>query len=77
MPLPPDLPGGLKPGQAAQLSEILEFLHTRMRRLLRAVQPGKHAEEVVLSTRLWQSLVDLQAQLSKYLRQIGEPHDLE
>lgn len=75
MPVPPDLPAGLKPGQAAQISEVLEFLHTRLRRLIKAVHPGKHDEELVLPTRLWQSLVDLQAQLSKYLRQIGEPRE--
>lgn len=77
MPLPPELPAGLKPGQAAQVSEVLEFFHTRLRRLIRAVQPGKHAEEIVLPNRLWQSLVDVQAQLSNYLRQIGEPPDEE
>jgi hypothetical protein len=76
MPVPPELPAGLKPGQAAQFSEVLEFFHTRLRRLIKAVQPAKHGEElVVLPTPLWQSLVDLQAQLSSYLRQIGEPRE--
>jgi hypothetical protein len=77
MPVPPELPCGLKPVQAAQMSEVLEFFHTRLRRLVRAVEPGKHAEEVILPTRVWQSLVDLQMQLSLYLRQIGEPPDEE
>lgn len=77
MPLPPELPCGLKPGQAAQMSEVLEFFHTRLRRLIRAVQPDKHADEVVLPAPLWQSLVDVQGQLSAYLRQIGEPPDEE
>jgi hypothetical protein len=77
MPVPPELPSGLKPGQAAQVSEVLEYFHTRLRRLIKAVQPAKRDEELVLPTRLWQSLVDLQAQLSKYLRQIGEPREDE
>jgi hypothetical protein len=77
MPVPPELPVGLKPGQAAQVSEVLEYFHTRMRRLIKAVKPAKREEELILPTRLWQSLVDLQAQLSKYLRQIGEPRDDE
>jgi pSer/pThr/pTyr-binding forkhead associated (FHA) protein len=77
MPVPPELPAGLKPGQAAQVSEVLEFLHTRLRRLIKAVQTGKHDEELILPMPLWQSLVDIQAQLSKYLRQIGEPREEE
>lgn len=77
MPVPPDLPSGLKPVQAAQMSEVLEYFHNRLRRLVRAIEPGKNADEVVLPIRVWQSLVDVQMQLSLYLRQIGEPPDEE
>ncbi len=36
--LPPDLPERLSPGQAAQLCELLEYLHIRIRDLLSAVE---------------------------------------
>src|SRR5262245_25718942 len=36
--LPPDLPERLSPGQAAQLCELLEYLHVRIRDLLASVK---------------------------------------
>ncbi len=71
----PELPGGLRPGQAAQLSELIEYLHIRIRRLLNSARVDDDREEVVLDLRQWQNLVDLQARLSLYLREIGEPSD--
>jgi hypothetical protein len=71
---PPQLPERLSPGQAAQLSELLEYLHLRMRRLLQTVKAEEKTEKVTLETRRWQDLADLQARLAEYLREIGEPH---
>jgi pSer/pThr/pTyr-binding forkhead associated (FHA) protein len=70
---PPDLPERLSPGQAAQLAEILEFLHLRLRNLVGSVQVDGKSSRVVLDLRQWQSLLDLQARVSEYLRKIGEP----
>ena len=78
---PPELPERLTPGQAAQLSELLEYLHIRIRRLLDSVKPEATAKEeqqdrVLLDLRQWQSLLELQSRLAGYLRKIGEPnHD--
>ena len=77
---PPELPEGLSPGQAAQLSELIEYLHIRIRELLATVTPDtKNGERrVTLEFDKWQTLLDLQARLASYLRAIGEPdRDLE
>jgi pSer/pThr/pTyr-binding forkhead associated (FHA) protein len=70
---PPELPERLTPVQAAQLAELLEFIHIRLRNLLSSVKIEATADKVPLDTRQWQSLVDLQARLSTYLRDIGNP----
>jgi hypothetical protein len=70
---PPQLPERLSPGQAAQLSELLEYLHLRLRRLLQTVKSEEKSERVTLETRRWQDLLDLQCRLAEYLREIGEP----
>jgi Inner membrane component of T3SS, cytoplasmic domain len=73
IPTPPALPDGLGPGQAAQLSEILEFLHLQSRTLVQSVSMPEGAHQVTLEIAQWQALLDLQAQLAEYLRRIGEP----
>jgi pSer/pThr/pTyr-binding forkhead associated (FHA) protein len=71
--VPPELPERLSPGQAAQLCELLEYLHVRIRDLLASVKIKAEAEQVTLEARQWQNLVDLQARLAGYLRAIGQP----
>lgn len=69
----PDLPERLSPGQAAQLCELLEYLHVRIRDLLASVAIKPDADQVMLEARQWQNLVDLQARLASYLRAVGQP----
>jgi len=71
----PELPERLSPGQAAQLCELLEYLHLRIRDLLATVTIKPDADRVVLEARQWQNLVDLQARLAAYLRSAGQPHE--
>ena len=73
---PPELPERLSPGQAAQLSELLEYLHIRLRDLLASAQSDGQGKPIVLEERRWQNLLDLQALLAEYLRGIGEPREL-
>ena len=70
---PPELPERLTPGQAAQLAELLEFLHLRLRNLIGSVHGDSKSNKMSLELRQWQALIDLQARLSEYLRQVGEP----
>ena len=71
--VPPELPDSLSPAQAAQLSEILEYLHIRIRELLASVRSDVKGEQVQLDLVQWQNLLDLQSRLSEYLRAIGDP----
>ena len=71
----PELPEGLTPGQAAQLSELLEYLHARIRDLATTVKMTPREERITLDLRCWQSLLDLQARLSDYLKRIAEPSE--
>ena len=70
---PPELPSNLGPAQAAQLSELLEYLHVRIRHLLLSVNVDDDDHVVTLDTERWQHLLDLQARIATYLRSIGEP----
>jgi len=71
--VPPELPEALGPGQAAQVSELLQFFHLRVRGLIQSVKVPRKAEHVTLEVRQWQNLLDLQDRLARYLREIGEP----
>jgi len=70
---PPDLPDRLSPAQAAQLAEIIDYLHLRLRQLLATVEVNERSDRVTLDAVHWQSLLDLQSELATYYRNIGEP----
>jgi pSer/pThr/pTyr-binding forkhead associated (FHA) protein len=69
----PDLPERLSPGQAAQLSEVIEYLSITIRHLIDCAREEK-GDRVSLDTCQWQNLVDLQCRLAEYLRRIGDPN---
>jgi len=71
--VPPELPNGLSPGQAAQLSEMLQYFHLRFRGLVQSVKVRKKSDQVMLDQREWQNLLDLAERVAGYLRSIGEP----
>ena len=74
LPEPPDLPPSLSAGQAAQLSELLEYLHLRSRSIIRNAVVEDKNERVVLSISQWQDFLGLQSKLAEYLREIGNPN---
>ncbi|MDZ7617239.1 MAG: FHA domain-containing protein [Patescibacteria group bacterium] len=71
--LPPELPQNLGPGQAAQLAELLYFVHLRLRGLIQSAKPKGKSDRMTLETRQWQNLLDLQDRIAGYLRAVGEP----
>ena len=73
IPLPPDLPNQLSAGQAAQISELLEYFHLRARHLVQSAIVDDHENNVKISLAQWQDLLDMQSQLAEYLRLIGDP----
>lgn len=70
---PPELPDRLTPAQAAQLGELLEFFHHRLRAVLASVKTKGRDERISVSRDEWQFLVDIQSRISEYLRKIGDP----
>jgi len=73
MLLPPELPDELDLGQAAQISELLQYFHLRLRGLVHSVEPAPRGERITLEQRQWQNLLDLYERLARYIRAIGEP----
>jgi pSer/pThr/pTyr-binding forkhead associated (FHA) protein len=71
---PPELPSSLHPGQAAELAELLNYFHLRLRGLIQTIKKEK-GDRVTLEQRQWQNLLDLQARLGSYIRQISEPRE--
>ncbi|MCC6491902.1 MAG: FHA domain-containing protein [Pirellulales bacterium] len=74
IPLPPELPSKLTPGQAAAVSEILEYLHLRTRQLVQSADIDEERAKVSIPLMNWQELLEMQSQLAEYLRHIvGDP----
>ena len=63
----------LSPGQAAQLAEVVEFLHMHVRHVVSDVELDKRKKNVELTREQWQKMIDVQARLSEYLRRISNP----
>ena len=72
---PPRLPDRLSPGQAAQLAEVLEFLHSHTRQIALESKVDRHNNQVIMPTEKWQRLLDAHAHLSEYMRKISDPSD--
>ena len=70
---PPALPKRLSPGQAAQLSEVIEYLHIHLRHIIQDAEMSQRGQAVHLSQVKWQQMVDLQARLAVYTNKIGKP----
>ena len=70
---PPQLPAGLSPTQAAQLAELLEYLHLRMRGLIHSVSETGDEQQLTLNLLQWHNLIDLESQLAEIIRTIGKP----
>lgn len=70
---PPELPTRLTPAQAAQLSEVIEYIHMRLRHLINQAECDPRNQSYHFDLRQWQYLMDIQARLSEYLRVIVHP----
>lgn len=71
--MPPELPSGLSPGQSAELSELLQYLHLRIRGLIKSSKIQRETDDAVIDQRRWQDMLDIDVKLAEYLRSIGEP----
>ena len=69
----PSIPDELSPGQKAQLCEILDYLQSRLHRLIETARTDESNQEVVLKLSAWQRLLDTQSRLAGMTRQIANP----
>jgi hypothetical protein len=69
----PSVPDDLSPGQKAQLCEILDYLQSRLHRLIESARTDDNNQEVVLKLSAWQRMLDTQARLAAMTRQIADP----
>ncbi|TWU59142.1 FHA domain-containing protein FhaA [Rubripirellula tenax] len=69
----PSIPDELSPGQKAQLCEILDYLQSRLHKLIETARTDENNQEVVLKLSSWQRLLDTQSRLAGMTRQIADP----
>lgn len=74
---PPEFPAKLKPIQAAQLSDMLSYLHAQLAQVIdqsaQVTQAQESWYEVPQPT--WQQLLQLEMTLAQYLLKLAEPSD--
>jgi len=70
---PPKLPDRLSPGQAAQLSEVIEYLHLHLRHVINDAEITKRGQAVQLPHNKWQQILELQSRLAQYIDLVGKP----
>ncbi|KAA1260115.1 FHA domain-containing protein FhaA [Rubripirellula obstinata] len=69
----PSIPDGLSPGQKAQLCEILDYLQSRIHRLIESARTDENNQEVMLKLSAWQRMLDTQSRIATMTRQIADP----
>ena len=73
---PPVLPEHLEPGQRARVSDVLAYIHERMRDVsfegLQVEPEGKDAM-IEVPWQNWQNMLQLQRDLAVYLQKIANP----
>jgi pSer/pThr/pTyr-binding forkhead associated (FHA) protein len=69
----PSIPDDMTPGQKAQLCEILDYLQSRLNRLIESARIEESSQEVVLNLSAWQRMLDAQIRLATMTRQIADP----
>ncbi len=70
---PPKLPERLSPGQAAQLSEVIEYLHLHLRHVINEAEITQRGQSVQLPDNNWQQILELQSRLAEYIDLVGKP----
>lgn len=69
----PDIPDDMSPGQRAQVCEILDFLQSRLKKLIDSARTDDANQEVSMRLSDWQRLLDTQARLARMSRQVADP----
>lgn len=70
----PEVPNGLRPLHQAQVSDMLAYLHDRLRLVLQSArEKPQPPREFALDADDWNRLLSLEMDLAVYLRQIADP----
>lgn len=74
---PPNLPASLSPGQRAELSDLLTYLHQQMMAISLISYSGEDEEgeqgpHMVVPQPAWRHFTNLQSTLSSYLKEVAE-----
>jgi len=69
----PSIPDRLSPSQAAQLAELLEYIHYGIGEVVEGIQSNDQKGTVVLSQSNWQSFLQVYSNLSEMIRSIADP----
>jgi pSer/pThr/pTyr-binding forkhead associated (FHA) protein len=74
---PPEFPARLKPIQAAQLSDVLSYLHAQLAQVIDQSAEVSQAQEswIEVPQPTWQQLLQLEMTLAKYLLRLAEPNE--
>lgn len=70
---PPSIPDRLSPGQAAQMCEILEFVQSRLHRLIETAKVDDTNGNVTMGLGPWQQMLEVQSRLATMIRQVADP----
>jgi len=70
---PPVIPDRLSPSQAAQLAELLEYVHRGIGDVVEGFQSNEAKNSVSVSQQNWQSLLLVYSNLSELIRAIADP----
>ncbi len=67
------IPHGMSPGQAAELRELLDYLHTNMRAVVEGAVVDDKENLATLDIRAWQKFLATQSELAEIIRGIEDP----
>jgi len=70
---PPSIPDRLSPGQAAQMCEILEYVQSRLHRLIEVAKVDDAGGCVTMGLGQWQQLLEVQSRLATMIRKVADP----
>jgi pSer/pThr/pTyr-binding forkhead associated (FHA) protein len=71
--IPPAIPDRLSPSQAAQLAELLEYIHRGIGEVVEGIESIESRNSVMVSQPNWQSLLLVYSNLSELIRAIADP----
>ncbi|HBE67916.1 MAG TPA: peptide-binding protein [Planctomycetaceae bacterium] len=67
------LPGGLTPGQAAELRELLDHVHDGLQTILDDAAVDEKENTAAINLKAWQTLLRTQSEIAEWIHRIEDP----